>query len=148
MWNSHIENSRSWTIFKSSHNIFEVKSAPSVSVNLDTQTCSCYQWQVHGFPCVHAATVIKMSYPSVYRKISSYFLTKTYRDLYTWSSTLFPKQWSMICSLQFPFQKFYLQFWNVILEGRRRKGFILMANLAKANVKFVLDVVFLHFTIV
>lgn len=54
---------------------FKVKSCPSVSVNLDTKICSCYQWQVCRFSCVHASTVINKTCPSVYNQVSSYFFT-------------------------------------------------------------------------
>ncbi|KAL2525111.1 MuDR family transposase [Abeliophyllum distichum] len=46
----YTDESRSWNIKRSSDTIFEVFSDPSVCVDICKSTCSCFQWQLNGFP--------------------------------------------------------------------------------------------------
>lgn len=56
-----ITKGRSWRIYKSKNGLYEVKSKPVVSVNLNEGMCSCGYWQFNGFPCAHVATVLLKS---------------------------------------------------------------------------------------
>ncbi|XP_070668839.1 uncharacterized protein [Malus domestica] len=53
-----VEVGRHWNVCRSSEHIFEVRDEYSVMVDLQSHTCSCYQWKIKGFPCAHALAAI------------------------------------------------------------------------------------------
>lgn len=72
-----------WNVSRSSKFIFEVHSPISHKVDLENRICTCNQWRVTGFPCVHALKCIIMSRLNVYDFIEYYFTTKAYRASYS-----------------------------------------------------------------
>ncbi|XP_028096999.1 uncharacterized protein LOC114296866 [Camellia sinensis] len=46
-------DNRSWQVSKANEDVFEVHSIPSVMVDIARCTCSCFKWQINGFPCNH-----------------------------------------------------------------------------------------------
>ncbi|XP_028092314.1 uncharacterized protein LOC114292528 [Camellia sinensis] len=54
-------DSKSWQVSKANEDVFEVHSIPSVTVDIARRTCSCFQWQINGFPCDHAVIAIQKS---------------------------------------------------------------------------------------
>ncbi|KAL6557375.1 hypothetical protein OROMI_017725 [Orobanche minor] len=70
---------------------FEVMSHPNAVVDLKAKECSCYQWQVRGFPCVHGVAVIRRKCPTVYSIIEEHFFTNTYRACYSFEIHSIPQ---------------------------------------------------------
>ena len=54
-----IKLGRTWSVRRSSDTVFDVHSFPSVTVDIFNRICSCYQWQINGFPCAHACAAIQ-----------------------------------------------------------------------------------------
>ncbi|KAL6500417.1 hypothetical protein OROHE_025783 [Orobanche hederae] len=70
---------------------FEVMSHPNAVVDLKAKECSCYQWQVRGFPCVHGVAVIRRKCPTVYSIVEEHFFTNTYRACYSFDIHSIPQ---------------------------------------------------------
>ncbi|XP_008244396.1 PREDICTED: uncharacterized protein LOC103342537 [Prunus mume] len=79
---------RHWRIYRASESIFEVHADLSVMVNLDDRFCSCYQWQLLGFPCQHAIQVIQHSGLCLYNFVDEYYKAYFYRA--TYATPIFP----------------------------------------------------------
>ncbi|CAL5325745.1 unnamed protein product [Camellia sinensis] len=50
-----------WIVSQSNEDIYEVHSFPTVLVDVGKRSCSCFQWQLNGFPCAHAVVAIQSS---------------------------------------------------------------------------------------
>ncbi|KAK9273681.1 hypothetical protein L1049_018491 [Liquidambar formosana] len=83
-----IRKGRTWIVRSSGQDIFEVQSYPSVSVDIQRRTCSCYQWQINGFPCAHAAQALQKSGKNLLDYVERYFHTWCYFSAY--SQSVFP----------------------------------------------------------
>ncbi|KAF7140537.1 hypothetical protein RHSIM_Rhsim01G0036700 [Rhododendron simsii] len=85
--NKELENSfhvsKSWNVKRSTTDVFEVLSDPSVMVNLSTQTCSCFEWQFRCFPCCHAVCAIYNSGKNLQNYVDPYYMVETYREVYS-----------------------------------------------------------------
>ena len=81
-------DSKSWQVSKASEDVFEVHSIPSVTVDVTRRTCSCFKWQINGFPCDHAMIAIQKSSYNLNDCVKHYFHTETYRAAY--SGAIFP----------------------------------------------------------
>ncbi|BFG27154.1 hypothetical protein CerSpe_134280 [Prunus speciosa] len=79
---------RHWRICRASESVFEVHADLSVMVNLDERFCSCYQWQLLGFPCQHAIQVIHHSRLCLYDFVDEYYKADFYRA--TYATPIFP----------------------------------------------------------
>ncbi|CAL2238331.1 unnamed protein product [Prunus armeniaca] len=79
---------RHWRICRASESILEVHADLSVMVNLDERFCSCYQWQLLGFPCQHAIQVIQYSGLCLYNFVDEYYKADFYRA--TYATPIFP----------------------------------------------------------
>ncbi|XP_021833443.1 uncharacterized protein LOC110773249 [Prunus avium] len=79
---------RHWRICRASESVFEVHADLSVMVNLDERFCSCYQWQLLGFPCQHAIQVIHHSGLCLYDFVDEYYKADFYRA--TYGTPIFP----------------------------------------------------------
>ncbi|KAI5347958.1 hypothetical protein L3X38_000845 [Prunus dulcis] len=77
-----------WRICRASESIFEVHADLSVMVNLDKRFCSCYQWQLLGFPSQHAIQVIQHSGLCLYNFVDEYYKAEFYRA--TYATPIFP----------------------------------------------------------
>ena len=65
-WNAARQHGRGWKVLKATRQgVYEVISKTTACVNLIERTCSCFQWQVQGFPCVHAVNVIAAYEPTI-----------------------------------------------------------------------------------
>ncbi|KAG5524298.1 hypothetical protein RHGRI_031088 [Rhododendron griersonianum] len=84
--NKELENSfhvsKSWNVKRSTTDVFEVLSDPSVMVNLSNQTCSCFDWQFRCFPCCHAVCAIYNSGKDLQNYVDPYYMVETYREVY------------------------------------------------------------------
>jgi zinc finger SWIM domain-containing protein 3 len=66
-------------------NTFEVQDflgAVNV-VNIDAWDCSCREWQLNGFPCLHAVAVLQHIGRDVYDYCSKYYTTEAFRLTYS-----------------------------------------------------------------
>ncbi|CAL2227495.1 unnamed protein product [Prunus armeniaca] len=79
---------RHWRICRASESVFEVHADLSVMVNLDERFCSCYQWQLLGFPCQHAIQVIQHSGLCLYNFVDEYYKADFYKA--TYATHIFP----------------------------------------------------------
>ena len=73
---------------KANDDVFEVHSFPSVMVDVGRCVCSCYQWQVNGFPCEHAVVAIQRSAYNLNDCVEKYFHVENYREAY--AAAIFP----------------------------------------------------------
>ncbi|KAL7161277.1 hypothetical protein ACSBR2_041845 [Camellia fascicularis] len=79
------EDNRSWIVSQSDDNVFEVRSHPSVLVDIGRRSCSCFQWQLNGFPCSHAVVAFRNSGKNIYDYIKSFYQVVEYRAAYAGS---------------------------------------------------------------
>ncbi|XP_028057639.1 uncharacterized protein LOC114261563 [Camellia sinensis] len=77
-----LKSGRTWLVSRSSDHVFEVQSRPSVNVDLLNRTCSCYQWQLNGFLCAHAATAIQKSGCDLYAHVEPFYYTSKFKAWY------------------------------------------------------------------
>ncbi|KAL7219948.1 hypothetical protein ACSBR2_012914 [Camellia fascicularis] len=82
------KDGRSWIVSQSNDDVFEVHSHPSVLVDIGSRTCSCFQWQINGFPCQHAMVAIRNSGSDLNALVEPYFHVSTYQLSY--SHTIYP----------------------------------------------------------
>ncbi|XP_028123134.1 uncharacterized protein LOC114320220 [Camellia sinensis] len=73
---------RAWLVSQSTDTVFEVHSFPSVMVNVDKRTCSCFKWQINGFPCSHAVVAIRNSELDLYDLVAEFYYGNAYRNSY------------------------------------------------------------------
>ncbi|KAH7843974.1 hypothetical protein Vadar_023028 [Vaccinium darrowii] len=74
--------SRSWTVTTSHANLFKVRCNPSVSVDIGLRTCSCGEWQINSFPCVHAVCALKKSGKNLNEYVDRYYFVDMYKEAY------------------------------------------------------------------
>ncbi|KAL7246205.1 hypothetical protein ACSBR2_001354 [Camellia fascicularis] len=79
---------RSWRVSQANADVYEVHSFPSVIVNLSLQTCSCFQWQLNGFPCAHAMVAVRKRSRHLNDLVEPHFYVSAYRSTYT--ASIFP----------------------------------------------------------
>ncbi|KAM1464421.1 hypothetical protein FF1_043200 [Malus domestica] len=85
-----VEVGRHWNVCRSSEHIFEVRDEYSVMVDLQSHTCSCYQWQIKGFPSAHALVAILKDGGNPYDYVEDYFTTDFYKSSYSYPIILVP----------------------------------------------------------
>ncbi|XP_028082622.1 uncharacterized protein LOC114283950 [Camellia sinensis] len=81
---------RAWIVSQSNDNVYEVHSYPSVLVDVDRRTCSCFQWQINQLPCAHAMVAIRNSSRDLYDLVELFYYASTYRLSYASSITPIP----------------------------------------------------------
>ncbi|XP_028072349.1 uncharacterized protein LOC114274585 [Camellia sinensis] len=79
---------RSWKVSQSNEDVYEVHSFLSVTVDIGHRTCSCFKWQLNGFPCSHAMVVVQKSSRDLNTLVESYFHVSECRS--TYDATIFP----------------------------------------------------------
>jgi zinc finger SWIM domain-containing protein 3 len=80
-----ILKAQSLQVMFSPSNTFEVQDflgAVNV-VNIDAWDCSCREWQLNGFPCLHAVAVLQHIGRDVYDYCSKYYTTEAFRLTYS-----------------------------------------------------------------
>ncbi|KAH7854755.1 hypothetical protein Vadar_017456 [Vaccinium darrowii] len=77
------KESRAWTVKKSSNSVYEVQCHPSVKVDMVSRSCSCREWQINCFPCVHATCVGKHIGKNLKDYVDRYYLVDSYREAYS-----------------------------------------------------------------
>ncbi|KAF5931839.1 hypothetical protein HYC85_028010 [Camellia sinensis] len=81
-------SSRSWNLSKANDDVFEVHSFPSVTVDVGRCVCSCYQWQINGFPYEHVVAAIQRNAYNLNNCVEKYFHVENYREAY--AAVIFP----------------------------------------------------------
>ncbi|KAL7163931.1 hypothetical protein ACSBR2_039943 [Camellia fascicularis] len=91
---SHLEEAfnkgRSWKVSQSNADVYEVHSFPSISVDIERRTCSCFQWQLNSFPCAHAMVAVRKSGRDLNDLVKPYFHVSEYRNSYALPIYLIP----------------------------------------------------------
>ncbi|KAL7215253.1 hypothetical protein ACSBR1_027422 [Camellia fascicularis] len=64
---------RSWLLSQINNEVFKVHSFLLVMVDVGRCTCSCFQWQIKGFPCAHAVVNIHNSGLDLYELVDPYY---------------------------------------------------------------------------
>ncbi|KAK9278814.1 hypothetical protein L1049_028393 [Liquidambar formosana] len=77
-----LDKGRTWRVSMSSDSVFEVHSYPSVTVDILNCSCTCYQWQMNGFPYSHVAVAIQASGGDINDYVEDYFYTSSFRESY------------------------------------------------------------------
>ncbi|KAL7258465.1 hypothetical protein ACSBR1_004570 [Camellia fascicularis] len=73
-------DSRPWCVSQANDDVYEIHSHPSVLVDMATRKCSCFQWQINGFPCSHAVVAFCNNGRNIYDSIDRAFHIETYRS--------------------------------------------------------------------
>ncbi|KAL7231608.1 hypothetical protein ACSBR2_009776 [Camellia fascicularis] len=79
---------RSWKVSQSNADVYEVHSFPSVTVDIGRRTCSCFKWQLNGFPCAHAMVAVRKNGRDLNTLFEPFFHVSEYRS--TYASSIFP----------------------------------------------------------
>ncbi|GMP93084.1 hypothetical protein CsSME_00043057 [Camellia sinensis var. sinensis] len=82
------KTSRSWIISQADENVFEVRSRPSVLVDIGARTCYCFQWQLNGFPCPHAVVAFRNNGRNIYNHVVPLYHVIEFWAAY--SGTIYP----------------------------------------------------------
>ncbi|KAH7840908.1 hypothetical protein Vadar_023168 [Vaccinium darrowii] len=85
--------SKTWNVVRSNDELYEVHSDPFVSVHIGRRTCSCGEWQINSFPCVHALCALKRSKRNLNDYLERYYFTETYREVYVKCINPIPTIW-------------------------------------------------------
>ncbi|KAG5231616.1 MuDR family transposase [Salix suchowensis] len=82
-----ILNTQSLQVTVSDGNTFKVHDIRSAfndnDVEIDAWVCSCGEWQLTGFPCLHAVAVLLHIHRDVYDYCSKYYTTEAFRLTYS-----------------------------------------------------------------
>ncbi|KAL7258577.1 hypothetical protein ACSBR1_004661 [Camellia fascicularis] len=81
---------RSWIVSQADENVFEVRSHPSVLVDIGVRTCSCSQWKLNGFPCPHAVVAVQNSGRNIYNYVIPFYHITEFRSAYFGTIHLIP----------------------------------------------------------
>ncbi|XP_028108794.1 uncharacterized protein LOC114307592 [Camellia sinensis] len=81
-------DSRSWCVSQANDNVYEVHSHPSILVDVARRVCSCFQWQINGFPCSHAVVAFRDSGRDIHESIDHAFHIDTFKE--TYNGTIYP----------------------------------------------------------
>ncbi|KAL7258271.1 hypothetical protein ACSBR1_004403 [Camellia fascicularis] len=80
--------SRSWKVSQANNDVYEVHSYPSVTMDIGRRTCSCFQWQINEFPCVHAIVAVRKSGRNLDDIVVPWYHVSEYR--LTYAPTIYP----------------------------------------------------------
>ncbi|KAL7203320.1 hypothetical protein ACSBR2_016586 [Camellia fascicularis] len=81
---------RAWIVSQSNDNVYEIHSYPSVLVDVDRCTCSCFQRQINRLPCAHTIVAICNSGRDLYDLVEPFYYASEYRLSYDSSITPIP----------------------------------------------------------
>ncbi|KAI8529753.1 hypothetical protein RHMOL_Rhmol07G0142500 [Rhododendron molle] len=75
--------SRTWVVRKSSADVYDVRGNPSNTVNIRQRRCTCKEWQLNCFPCVHAVCAIRKSGCDLNDFVEPCYLVYSFREAYS-----------------------------------------------------------------
>ncbi|KAL7201018.1 hypothetical protein ACSBR1_032846 [Camellia fascicularis] len=87
---SELKTGRSWIVSQANDNVYEIHSHPSVMVDIIRRTCSCYQWQLNGFPCSHVLVAFQNNGKNVYDSMDFHYCVDKYKASYSRAVFLIP----------------------------------------------------------
>ncbi|KAM1751061.1 hypothetical protein FF1_009174 [Malus domestica] len=73
---------RNWNVSRSTASVYEVHADYSVMVDLHNRLCTCHEWQIKGFPCVHALVAVQKHSGNIYEYIDDLFKSSYFRSSY------------------------------------------------------------------
>lgn len=88
--------SKTWNVVRANGDLYEVLSDPSVSVDIAHRSCSCGDWQLNMFPCVHGVCALKKSKKDLNDYMERCFFSKSYREVYSKCINPVPRTWQNV----------------------------------------------------
>ncbi|XP_028080580.1 uncharacterized protein LOC114282131 [Camellia sinensis] len=83
-------NGCTWIVSQSNEDIYEVHLFQTVLVDVGKCSCSCFQWQLNGFPCAHAVVAIQSSGRDFSTCVEQIFTVDQYKAAYSGYIQLIP----------------------------------------------------------
>ena len=80
VWEAY-SNGCTWIVRQSNKDIYEVHLFPMVLVDIGKRSCSCFQWQLNGFPCAHAVVAIQNSGKDFSTCVEQFFTSSNTKQL-------------------------------------------------------------------
>ncbi|KAF7116779.1 hypothetical protein RHSIM_RhsimUnG0016400 [Rhododendron simsii] len=88
--------SKIWNVVRSNGDLYEVQSDPSVGVDIARCSCSCGDWQLNMFPCVHGICALKKSKKDLNDYMERCFFSESYREAYSKGFNPVPRIWQNV----------------------------------------------------
>ncbi|KAG5553979.1 hypothetical protein RHGRI_011746 [Rhododendron griersonianum] len=88
--------SKTWNVVRANGDLYEVQSDPSVSVDIARRSCSCGDWQLNMFPCVHGVCALKKSKKDLNDYMECCFFSESYREAYSKCINPVPRIWQNV----------------------------------------------------
>ncbi|XP_039141173.1 uncharacterized protein LOC120278445 [Dioscorea cayenensis subsp. rotundata] len=77
-----VDESRFLRVGLSTDETYEVIDNNNNAVSLQSRSCSCRRWEVHGLPCKHACVAIMQTDTNIHFYVADYFTMEWYRRTY------------------------------------------------------------------
>ncbi|KAG5521019.1 hypothetical protein RHGRI_033537 [Rhododendron griersonianum] len=88
--------SKTWNVVRANGDLYEVQSDPSVSVDIARRSCSCGDWQLNMFPCIHGVCALKKSKKDLNDYMECCFFSESYREAYSKCINPVPRIWQNV----------------------------------------------------
>ncbi|KAL7194784.1 hypothetical protein ACSBR1_035091 [Camellia fascicularis] len=79
---------RLWKVSQSNADVYEVHSFSPVVVDIEHRTCSCFKWQLNGFPCTYAIVAVRKNGWDLNTLVEPYFHVSAYHS--TYATSIYP----------------------------------------------------------
>ncbi|VVA36132.1 PREDICTED: LOC110808305 isoform [Prunus dulcis] len=83
--NERLMVGRNWNVSRCSASVYDVHAEICVKVDLANCLCSCHEWQIKGFPCVHALVAIQKDSGCIHEYTDDHFKSRYFRYSYAFS---------------------------------------------------------------
>ncbi|XP_057807889.1 uncharacterized protein LOC131022422 [Salvia miltiorrhiza] len=94
---AELERSRRYEVVAMSPSTFKVKySNMSFKVNVQTQSCTCFEWDMNLLPCSHAVAAIRHLGDDLYKHVGDYYQSAKLREAYSYRVNSVPPHASWI----------------------------------------------------
>ncbi|BFG34699.1 hypothetical protein CerSpe_209720 [Prunus speciosa] len=81
---------RNWNVSRCSASVYDVHAEICVKVDLANRLCSCHEWQIKGFPCVHALVAVQKDSGCIHEYTDDHFKSSYFRCSYAFSISPIP----------------------------------------------------------
>ncbi|KAG5567308.1 hypothetical protein RHGRI_002763 [Rhododendron griersonianum] len=88
--------SKIWNVVRANGDLYEVQSDPSVSVDIAHRSCSCGDWQLNIFSCIHGVCALKKSKKDINDYMERCFFSESYREAYLKCINPIPRIWQNV----------------------------------------------------
>ncbi|BBH02543.1 EF-TU receptor [Prunus dulcis] len=88
--NERLMVGRNWNVSRCSASVYDVHAEICVKVDLANRLCSCHEWQIKGFPCVHALFAIQKDSSCIHEYTDDHFKSSYFRCSYAFSISPIP----------------------------------------------------------